>query len=80
MNERGTFSTDVYKGLTTRSGVSLQTDDGNLHSQNDKIGAVSFKMLSHRGGLKVDAISGTGWRPSLHDEVYVPKAGQLPTG
>jgi hypothetical protein len=41
MNERGLFS-----DLTTRSGVSLRTDDGNLHSVNDKMGAVRFIMLS----------------------------------
>ena len=47
MNERGIFSVDVNKGLTTRSGASLRTDDGKLQSVNDKMGVVRFTMLSH---------------------------------
>lgn len=75
MNERGTFSADV-SNLTTTSGVGLRADDGNLHSVNDKMGAVRFITSFLRDELKAEAIPGTGQRPSPHDEIYVLQAGQ----
>jgi len=82
MNERGTFSTDVSKGLTTRSGVSLRMDDGNLHYVNDKIGAVRFTMLSL---TEVDSLLtrylGQGSVPlSTTRFMFSPKRASYPQG
>ena len=68
MNDRATSSFDVSKMLNLKS--TLRTDDRNLHSVDNKISPVRFRMVFDRGELQADAILGIGWDPS-HPEIYM---------
>ena len=68
MNDRETSSFDVSKMLNLKS--TLRTDDRNLHSVDDKISPVRFRMVFDRGELQADTILGIGWDPS-HREIYM---------
>lgn len=57
MNDNEILGSDVNNALHIRSGTTLRTDFGNLHSVDDKMSSVCFVMLApQRDELKADAV------------------------